>query len=198
MEKLDEIIEQLNNAVTAHGNQAKFLEKEVKPLVTKKGKKDSPNKFVGSLIKNVGNIAKGIKNRDEYGGGLKGAIKGTVGEITGETEKNRDEQINSKLDEIISGISKISGEQEPGMGDVTQTSPAAAPLSMVDNKKFGQFMSSPQQSPYSNRTGGKNSTFDKEKAAVMMAVSDPNTKTSGLMFAKKGQKGYVYQRKPNR
>ena len=63
-------------------------------------KSDSPNKFLGlgTLVKNAGNIAKGIKNRDEYGGGLKGAIKGVAGEITGGTEKNRNEEINSKLD----------------------------------------------------------------------------------------------------
>jgi hypothetical protein len=183
MEKLDDIIEQLQGAVKAHGDQAKFLENKVKPLV----KKDSPGKFLGlpNPIKALGSVVKGIKNRDEYGGGVMGAIKGTAGEITGGTEKNRNENINNKLDEIISSISKLSGEEEPGMADITQTSAGAAPLSMANNKKFGQFMSSPQQSPYSNRTGGKNSTFNKDKAVVMMAVSDPNTKTSGSLFKKK-------------
>jgi len=184
MEKLDDIIEQLQGAVKAHGAQAKFLKDKVKPLV----KKDSPGKFLGAInpVKAIGSVVKGIKNRDEYGGGVMGAIKGTAGEITGGTEKNRNENINNKLDEIIAGISELSGEEQPGMTDVASTpSPAAAPLSMANNKKFGQFMSSPQQSPYSNRTGGKNSTFNKDKAAVMMAVSDPNTNTSGALFKKK-------------
>ena len=205
MEKLDEIIEQLNKAVTAHGDQADFLEGTVKPLVAEKGKKDSPNKFLGKIL-GAGALVQGIKNRDQFGGGIKGALKGTgdaltSGGLVGKIKDGinaRNEEINNKLDTIIAAV---GGEEQPGadtFADVTSTSAGAAPLGMVDNKKFGQFMSSPQQSPYSNRTGGKNPTFDKEKAAVMMAVSDPNTDTSGLMFAKKGQDGYVYIRKANR
>jgi len=50
-------------------------------------KKSSPSEF--NVLGGLGNVVKGIKNRDEYGGGLKGAIKGTVGEFTGGTAKDK-------------------------------------------------------------------------------------------------------------
>ena len=145
-------------------------------------KKDSPNKFVGlgTLVKNAGTLAKGIKNRDEYGGGLKGAIKGVAGEFTGGTEKNRNEEINTKLDTIIAAVS--GGGDEAMAADTMSTSPAAAPLSMASPAKFKEFMKTAQQSPVSNNTGGKKSTFDPVMADRMMAVADPETNTKDLLF----------------
>lgn len=52
--------------------------------------------------------------------------------------------------------------------------------------KSNAFMGTPQQSPHSNDTGGKNPTFSKDTAMRMMAVADPNTKTSGLLFTGPG------------
>jgi len=52
--------------------------------------------------------------------------------------------------------------------------------------KSNAFMGTSQQSPYSNKTGGKNPTFSKDTAMRMMAVADPNTKTSGLLFTGPG------------
>jgi len=148
----------------------------------KKNSVDSPNKFLGlgTLVKNAGTIAKGIKNRDEYGGGLKGAIKGVAGEFTGGTEKNRNEEINTKLDTIIAAVS--GGGDEAMAADTMSTSPAAAPLSMASPAKFKEFMKTAQQSPVSNNTGGKKSTFDPVMADRMMAVADPETNTKDLLF----------------
>lgn len=146
-------------------------------------KKDSPSEFNifggGALT----NIVKGVKNRDEYGGGLKGAIKGTVGEFTGGTAKNRNEEINSKLDEIISGIAALGGADDgTGAPDISTTSPAAAPLAMATPAKFSEFMSTTQQAPVSNNTGGKNPTFNPKTADRIMAVADPNVDTKGALF----------------
>ena len=151
-------------------------------------KSDSPNRFLGlgTLVKNAGNIAKGIKNRDEYGGGLKGAIKGVAGEITGGTEKNRNEEINTKLDTIIAAVS--GGGDEAMAADTMSTSPGAAPLGMASPAKFKEFMKTTQQAPVSNNTGGKKSTFDPVMADRMMAVSDPETNTKDLLFMLGGDK----------
>ena len=148
-------------------------------------KSDSPNKFLGlgTLVKNAGNIAKGIKNRDEYGGGLKGAIKGVAGEITGGTEKNRNEEINSKLDTIIAALS--GGGDDAMASDISTTSPGAAPLAMASPIKFKEFMQSTTQSPISNNTGGKNPNFKFGEADRMMAVADPNVDTKGALFMTK-------------
>ena len=145
-------------------------------------KSNSPNKFlgkIGGIIKGGGALIEGIKNRDEYGGGVKGAIKGTVGALTGGTEKNRNEEINTKLDTIIAAV---SGGDEAMGADTMSTSPGAAPLSMASPAKFKEFMKTAQQSPVSNNTGGKKSTFDPVMANRMMAVSDPETNTKDLLF----------------
>lgn len=146
-------------------------------------KKSSPSEFNifggGALT----NIVKGIKNRDEYGGGLKGAIKGTVGEFTGGTAKDRNEEINSKLDEIISGIAALGGADDgTGAPDISTTSPASAPLAMATPAKFSEFMSTTQQAPVSNNTGGKNPTFNPQTADRIMAVADPEVDTKGALF----------------
>ena len=150
-------------------------------------KKSSPSEF--NVLGALGNVVKGVQNRDEYGGGLKGAIKGTVGEFTGGTAKNRNEEINSKLDEIISGISALGGADDgTGAPDVSTTSPAAAPLAMAAPAKFSEFMSTTQQAPVSNNTGGKNPTFNPQTADRIMAVADPEIETKGSMFSMKNYK----------
>jgi len=162
-------------------------------------KSDSPNKFLGlgKLVKSAGTIVSGIKNKDEYGGGLKGAIKGVAGEFTGATEKNRNEEINSKLDEIISGIAALSGTDDvTSAPDISTTSPAAAPLAMATPAKFSEFMSTTQQAPVSNNTGGKNPTFAPTQADRMMAVADPDVDTKGALFMKGGEKDNMVSVKP--
>ena len=151
-------------------------------------KSDSPNKFLGlgKIVESAGNIVSGIKNRDEYGGGLKGAIKGVAGEFTGATEKNRNEEINTKLDTIIAAVS--GGDDEAMAADTMSTSPQAAPLAMAAPAKFKEFMSTTQQAPVSNNTGGKNPTFNPQTADRIMAVADPEVETKGSMFSMKNYK----------
>ena len=155
-------------------------------------KSDSPSKFLNVLgaIKGGGALIKGIKNRDEFGGGLKGALKGTgdaltsgglIGKIKDGIE-NRNEEINSKLDTIIAAVG--GGEDVPDM-DTMSTSPGAAPLAMASPVKFTEFMNTPQQAPVSNNTGGKNSNFKFGEADRMMAVADPDVDTKGALFMTK-------------
>ena len=166
-------------------------------------KSNSPSKFLGlgKIVETAGNIVSGIKNRDEYGGGLKGAIKGVAGEYTGATEKNRNDEINSKLDEIIGGIAALGGVEDASNMNSMSTSPGAAPLAMASPAKFKEFMQSTTQSPISNNTEGKNPNFKFGEADRMMAVADPNVDTKGALFMAKQEKpikGYVYIRKTNR
>ena len=155
-------------------------------------KSDSPSKFLNVLgaIKGGGALIKGIKNRDEFGGGLKGALKGTgdaltsgglIGKIKDGIE-GRNEEINSKLDTIIAAV---GGGDDTMAPDISTTSPAAAPLAMASPVKFTEFMNTPQQAPVSNNTGGKNSNFKFGEADRMMAVADPNVDTKGALFMTK-------------
>lgn len=149
---------------------------------------DSPSKFLGTLgvLKGGGALVKGIKNRDQFGGGLKGALKGTGDALTSggligkikDGVNERNEEINTKLDTIIAAV---GGSEEPG-ADTMSTSPGAAPLGMASPAKFKEFMTTAQQAPVSNGTGGKNSTFSAKNADRMMAVADPNTDTKNLLF----------------
>ena len=151
-------------------------------------KSDSPSKFLGTLgmIKGGGALVKGIKNRDQFGGGLKGALKGTGDALTSggligkikDGVNERNEEINTKLDTIIAAV---GGGEEPG-ADTMSTSAGAAPLGMASPAKFKEFMTTAQQAPVSNGTGGKNSTFSAKNADRMMAVADPNTDTKDLLF----------------
>ena len=145
-------------------------------------KSDSPSKFIPTFGQ-MSAVVKGIKNRDEYGGGFKGAVKGIAGEATGGTEKNRNEEINSKLDTIIAAV---SGDGDTAMAsDISTTSPGAAPLAMAAPAKFKEFMQSTTQSPISNDTGGKNPNFKFGEADRMMAVADPDVDTKGALFMTK-------------
>lgn len=153
---------------------------------------DSPANFIPTFGQ-IGATIKGIKNRDEYGGGLKGAIKGVAGEITGGTEKNRNEEINSKLDTIIAALNTDDEAMAP---DISTTSAAAAPLAMASPARFTEFMTTPQQAPASNNTGGKNPTFAPNQADRMMAVADPDVDTKGALFMKGGEKDNTISVKP--
>lgn len=155
-------------------------------------KSDSPSKFLNVLgaIKGGGALIKGIKNRDEFGGGLKGALKGTgdaltsgglIGKIKDGIE-GRNEEINSKLDTIIAAV---GGGDDTMAPDISTTSPAAAPLAMAAPAKFKEFMQSTTQSPISNDTGGKNPNFKFGEADRMMAVADPDVDTKGALFMTK-------------
>ena len=155
-------------------------------------KTNSPANFIPTFGQ-IGATIKGIKNRDEYGGGLKGAIKGVAGEITGGTEKNRNEEINSKLDTIIAALNTDDEAMAP---DISTTSPAAAPLAMASPARFTEFMTTPQQAPASNDTGGKNPTFAPTQADRMMAVADPDVDTKGALFMKGGEKDNTISVKP--
>ena len=76
---------------------------------------ESPVNFLGQvgLMGAAKGIAQGIKNRDEYGGGLKGAAKATIGNFTGQTEKQRFDDINEKLDSISQAVGVSQDQTEP-------------------------------------------------------------------------------------
>lgn len=163
----------------------------------------SPSKFLNVLggIKAGGALIKGIKNRDEFGGGLKGALKGTgdaltsgglIGKIKDGIE-GRNEEINSKLDTIIAAV---GGGDDTMAPDISTTSPGAAPLAMASPARFTEFMNTPQQAPVSNNTGGKNPTFAPTQADRMMAVADPDVDTKGALFMKGGEKDNMVSVKP--
>ena len=113
-------------------------------------KDESPVKFLGvgaaigiaqGLYKNrdtIKGVAQGIKNRDEYGGGIKGAVKGIAGQFTGQTEKQRFENINEKLDSISEAVGVAQEQTEP-MDNTTETSQdqveAQSPMMMKSIKK---------------------------------------------------------------
>ena len=178
----------MHNKYFAHTEQRldKKSETDLSGTETNEG---SPLPFLGTLgvMKGGGALVKGIKNRDQFGGGLKGALKGTgdaltsgglIGKIKDGVNK-RNEEINAKLDTIIAAV----GGGDEGMGaDTMSTSPGAAPLGMASPAKFKEFMTTTQQSPVSNNTGGKKSTFDPVMADRMMAVADPETNTKDLLF----------------
>lgn len=153
-------------------------------------KKNSPANFMPTFSQ-IGAVAKGIKNRDEYGGGLKGAIKGTFGEFTGETEKNRFENIDNKLDTIIQNMSQntdpVNSASDPAATPFNQPQDQGlgTPMAMASPAKFTEFMTTHQQAPVSNNTGGKNPTFNPRHADRMMAVADPNVDTKGALFMTK-------------
>ena len=116
------------------------------------------------------------------------------------------EGINAKLDQILSAVgggdagdtqaAAAGAPTDPtktlgsAMGDPNQDPGAAVDaakaMAAVGGSplaaKTNDFMATHMQHPYSNGTGGKNPTFEKGAAAKMMAVADPNTETSGLLF----------------
>lgn len=158
-------------------------------------KKDAPTNFgLGALGASVAGF-KGLFDKDLKGQGfgarLKNAGAAMGNKLLGtdafktqdmQAEEEGMEGLHSKLDKLL----ELSGQDEDGQPDVT-TPPQPGSAPQVDTSalsmKANAFMGTPQQSPYSNGTGGKNSTFKKDDALRMMAVSDPDTKTSGLLFA---------------
>jgi hypothetical protein len=141
-------------------------------------------KLGGAVTDKLGKIGGGLMNKLGVGGGEGG------------------QGINAKLDAILSKVGggnaagaqaaqgtggagdmlAKAGVEDPNIAAALEAAKAgvqgASPLGMSQNA----FMSTHMQHPYSNNTGGKNPTFKKDAAMRMMAVADPNTKTSGLMF----------------
>lgn len=160
-------------------------------------KKKAPTNFgfgdIMSKLKNApGNVLSG------GAGKLAGKLRDKMGIGGGDGEG-----INAKLDAILSKVGGGDGTQAQaaagvGDGSMIQNAAAANPqiAAVVEAAKAGAatnevsplgmsqnaFMSTHMQHPYSNNTGGKNPTFKKDSAMRMMAVADPNTETSGLMF----------------
>jgi hypothetical protein len=160
-------------------------------------KKEAPTNF------GFGDIMSKLKN-SAAGNALSGGAGKLAGKLRDKMGVGGDgEGINAKLDAILSKVGGGDGTQAQaaaGVGDGSMVQNAAAenpaiaaaveaakagtatdevsPLGMSQNA----FMSTHMQHPYSNNTGGKSPTFKKDSAMRMMAVADPNTKTSGLMF----------------
>lgn len=159
--------------------------------------KKSPSNFgLGGLGATVAGV-KGFFDKDLKGQGFGARLKNSaasagnklLGKDVFKTQDGQAEQagmdgIHSKLDKLLS-----MGGQEDGAGATMENVVAndPNPQPQVDpsalSMKANAFTGTPQQSPYSNGTGGKNPTFNKDAAGRMMAVADPNTDTSGLMFA---------------
>jgi hypothetical protein len=130
----------------------------------------------------LGNVVKGFKNRKEYGGGIKGLVKATGAQISGEHEDNKLDSINEKLDTLVSSMNEEDGSipnpaQDPSLAPQTPFQPAT-PLN------FKEFMTTTQQAPASNGTGSANAVFGDVRP---MSVSDPNINTKGSLFNKNQQ-----------
>jgi hypothetical protein len=130
----------------------------------------------------LGNLAKGFKNRKEYGGGLKGMAKATGAQITGEHEDNKLDSINEKLDTLVSSMGEEDGSMPNPAQDPALSAPA--PFAPATPLNFKEFMTTPQQAPASNGTGSANAVFGDVRP---MSVSDPNIDTKGSLFNKNQQ-----------
>jgi hypothetical protein len=124
------------------------------------------------------NVAKGFINRKDYGGGLGGVVKATGAQITGEHEDNKLDAISSKLDTLIgeseTGDAGATANVDPVSNQVEDTSSIATPLN------FKEFMTTPQQNPFTNGTGGGGAVF--KNTTAMDVSQNPNTK--GSLFNK--------------
>jgi hypothetical protein len=130
----------------------------------------------------LGNLAKGFKNRKEYGGGLKGMAKATGAQITGEHEDNKLDSITEKLDTLVSSMGEEDGSMPNPAQDPALSAPA--PFAPATPLNFKEFMTTPQQAPASNGTGSANAVFGDVRP---MSVSDPNIDTKGSLFNKNQQ-----------
>jgi len=124
------------------------------------------------------NVAKGFINRKDYGGGLGGVVKATGAQITGEHEDNKLDSINEKLDTLVSSMggkedSTPNPAQDPALSPPAPVTPAT-PLN------FKEFMTTPQQNPFTNGTGGGGAVF--KNTTAMDVSQNPNTK--GSLFNK--------------
>jgi hypothetical protein len=166
-------------------------------------KKEAPTNFgFGSIMDKLKGTKLGGAVTDKIGK-LGGGIMDKLGIVGGQGGGEGSQGINAKLDAILSKVGGGDGTQAQaaaGVGDGSMIQKAAAEnpqiASAVEAAKAGAateevsplgmsqnaFMSTHMQHPYSNNTGGKSPTFKKDAAMRMMAVADPNTKTSGLMF----------------
>ena len=103
---------------------------------------ESPVNFLGAsgIIGAARGITQGVRNRDEYGGGLRGAAKATLGEFTGQTKKQRFEEINEKLDSISQAVGVGQDQTEPidntiETGQNQEEVEAKSPMMMKSMKK---------------------------------------------------------------
>jgi hypothetical protein len=124
------------------------------------------------------NVAKGFINRKDYGGGLGGVVKATGAQITGEHEDNKLDSINEKLDTLVSSM---GGEEDstPNPAQDPALSPPA-PVTPATPLNFKEFMTTPQQNPFTNGTGGGGAVF--KNTTAMDVSQNPNTK--GSLFNK--------------
>ena len=128
----------------------------------------------------LGNLAKGFKNRKEYGGGIKGLAKATGAQISGEHEDNKLDSINEKLDTLVGSMDQEEGSIPNPAQDPSLSPPA--PFAPATPLNFNDFMTTPQQNPSSNGTGSASAVFGDVRP---MSVSDPNIQTKGSLFNKK-------------
>tara|TARA_B100001248_G_scaffold250738_1_gene225116 strand:+ start:1002 stop:1439 length:438 start_codon:yes stop_codon:yes gene_type:complete len=140
---------------------------------------NSPLHFNPGKLFGLGAIQTGIKaikNRKEYGGGLKGIVKAGVADVTGEHEDNKLDSINEKLDTLVSAM-----DEQPQ--DVNQDPSLAppAPFAPATPLNFKEFMTSTTQDPATNGTGSANPVFGDVRP---MSVADPNINTKGSLFNK--------------
>lgn len=154
---------------------------------------NSPLNFLPFGFKGALGFAKGLADKDLKGQGFGARLKNAA--ATGmNTQFNTDfdtqnslaedqsvEGLHGKLDKLLS----LSGSENPtGQEETVVNNPNPQPQMDPSalKMKANAFMGTPQQSPHSNGTGGKNPTFKENDALRMMAVADPDTKTSGLLF----------------
>jgi hypothetical protein len=117
------------------------------------------------------NVAKGFINRKDYGGGLGGVVKATGAQITGEHE---DTKLDTLIGESETGDAGATANVDPVSNQVEDTSSIATPLN------FKEFMTTPQQNPFTNGTGGGGAVF--KNTTAMDVSQNPNTK--GSLFNK--------------
>jgi len=126
------------------------------------------------------NLAKGFKNRKEYGGGIKGLAQATASQMSGEHEDNKLDSINEKLDTLVSSMSQEEGSiPDPAQDPALRPQAGFTPTTPLT---FKEFMTTPQQDPSSNGTGSASAVFGDVRP---MSVSDPNINTKGSLFNNK-------------
>lgn len=140
----------------------------------------------------VGDSIQGVTDKIHtgLGGDIIRGEEGSASEMLGLYKNEEKPEVvdpNAKM-EIEQGVTVGGVKQDPRL-DPTQTT--GAPISInpsaVNPPVPGQttpesFKATPQQSPYSNNTGGKQPTFQDDIARQMMAVADPNQNTQNSLF----------------
>ena len=145
-------------------------------------KKDAPNNFgLGALGASVAGF-KGLFDKDLKGQGFGARLKNAgaamgnklLGTDAFKTQDMQAEEqgmdgLHSKLDKLLLVFGDAQEGEQPDV--TTPPQPGAPP--QVDTSalsmKANAFMGTPQQSPHSNGTGGKNPTFKKYLFAVKIS-----------------------------